>query len=92
MADFGRRRGWVRVLGRCALEQVPAKSQVRFLVAVSEKAVEAYTDESLGECVKQESADELGGVERQSATPIAPGIVFPAEGDFPIVDCLDPVI
>lgn len=63
------------------LQHRAAAFEVLLLVAVAEKAEVSDTDESVGEHVQEESADELGGMDLLGAPLAASPVVFVAEDD-----------
>jgi hypothetical protein len=73
-------------------KEVPAASKLVFPVGIGQEAVASDPDEPLGQSVKQEPAEELGGFQAQGPGSAAPGVVLVAEHDLVLFHGLEPVV
>jgi hypothetical protein len=82
------RFGWRRFLGGGAIdcggsgiEQPADKGELGLPLAVGQKPIMPDTLEAVGQHVQQETADELGGIERHAFLCCTVSVVPPAESD-----------
>jgi len=92
--NFGIRRRRPALVGVCLLtiEKFAAKGELGGAMAVGHEAEVADAMETVGQRVKQETANELVGLELHDLCRAVLAIVLPAEGDMIIVEGDEPAV
>ena len=81
-----------RLLRRRDVERASTQVQLRLPMAIGKQAVMTNAVKAVWNGVKQETADELVGIERQYLLPAARSIILPSECDSIAIDADEPRI